>query len=90
MKAVHNVLPGYIKLCYVYVKFKRANQVAYLQKLANQSVLNSALVIKMVNNYFSGSKGGCRRKQEKLWSFEKARKILIEKIGERQWKIDFH
>ena len=31
-------------------------KVAHLQKLANQSVLNGALVIEMVNNYFSDSK----------------------------------
>ena len=27
-------------------------KVAYLQKLANESVLNGALVIEMVNNFF--------------------------------------
>ena len=31
-------------------------KVAYLQKLVNQSILNDALVIEMVNNYFSESK----------------------------------
>ena len=34
-------------------------KVAHLQKLANQSVLNGALVIEMVNNYFSESKKNC-------------------------------
>ena len=34
-------------------------KVAHLQKLANQSVLNAALVIEMVNNYFSESKKSC-------------------------------
>ena len=39
-------------------------KVARLQKLANQSMLNSALVIEMVNNSFSESKKnfGCLRK----------------------------
>ena len=36
-------------------------KVAHLQKLANQSVLNGALVIEMVNNYFSESKKSCAR-----------------------------
>ena len=31
-------------------------KVARLQKLANKSLLNGALVIEIVNNYFSGSK----------------------------------
>ena len=52
MKAVSNALTSYIKLCYVYVKFKRV-KVAHLQKLANQSMLNGALGIEMVNNSFS-------------------------------------
>ena len=30
-------------------------KVAHLQKLANQSMLNGALVIEMVNNFFSES-----------------------------------
>ena len=36
-------------------------KVAHLQKLANQSVFNGALVIEMVNNYFSESKKSCGR-----------------------------
>ena len=31
-------------------------KVSHLQKLANQSMLNGALAIEMVNNYFSESK----------------------------------
>ena len=31
-------------------------KVAHLQKLANQSLLNGALVMEIVNNYFSASK----------------------------------
>ena len=31
-------------------------KVAHLQKLANHSVLNGAIVIEMANNYFSKSK----------------------------------
>ena len=31
-------------------------KVAHLQKSVNQSMFNGALVVEMVNNYFSGSK----------------------------------
>ena len=47
-------------------------KVSHLQKLANQSILNSALVIEMVYNSFNESK--------KNRSFDKARKVLIKKI----------
>ena len=43
MKAVKKILMSYIKLCYVYVKLDEPIKVAYLQKLANQSVLTGAL-----------------------------------------------
>ena len=45
--------------------------VAHLQTLANQSMLNGALVIEMVNNSFS--------ERKKNWSFDKARNVLAEK-----------
>ena len=45
-----------------------AIKVAHLQKLANQSMLNGALVIEMVYNSFSESK-----------SFDEARNVLIKK-----------
>ena len=48
-------------------------KIAHLQKLANQSTLNGALVTEMVNNSF------CEIKQKNHWSFDKARNILIEK-----------
>ena len=43
-------------------------KVAHLQKLANQSLLNGALVMEMVNNSFSESKKnfGCLIKRKKL------------------------
>ena len=43
MKTVKIFLMSYIKLCYVYVKFKELIKVAHLQKLANQSMLNGTL-----------------------------------------------
>ena len=46
-------------------------KVADLQKLANQLMLNDALVIEMVNNSFSESK-------KNFWSFEKAGNALIK------------
>ena len=39
-------------------------KVAHLQKLANQSMLNGALVIEMVNNFFSESMG----KKTEIWT----------------------
>ena len=46
-------------------------KVAHLQKLANQSILNSAFVIEMVNNYF--------RKSKKTFFIDKARNVLTGK-----------
>ena len=71
MKTVKKFLMSYIKLCYVYVKFDEPIKVAHLQKLANQSMLNGA--VRNGNQFF-------RWKLEKLWSFDKARNVLIEKI----------
>ena len=55
---VPNVLASYIKVCnYVMSNSNEPIKVAHLQKLANQSVLNGALVIKKwLNNSFSDSK----------------------------------
>ena len=57
-KAVNNALTSYIRLChYATLNSKEPIKVAHLQKLANQSVLNGALVIeKWLNNSFSESK----------------------------------
>ena len=49
-------------------------KVAHLQKLANQSLLNGALVMEIVNNSF----------RRKTLSFDKAEKVLMEKI--KIWK----
>ena len=51
-------------------------KVVHLQKLANQWMLNDALVTEMANNCFSDSM------KSKLWSFEKVRNVLIEKKNE--------
>ena len=45
-------------------------KVAHLQKLANQSLLNGALVMEMVNNFFIQSKKNL---------FDKVEHVLIEK-----------
>ena len=46
VEAVNNALMSYIRLCnYVRLNSNEPIKVAHLQKLANQSVLNSALVI---------------------------------------------
>ena len=47
-------------------------KIVHFHKLANQSMLNGALVIEIVSNSFSKSK-------KKLRSFDKARNDLIEK-----------
>ena len=57
LQAANNALTSYIKLCnYVMLNSNEPNKVAHLQKLGNQSVLNGALVIEIVNNSFSESK----------------------------------
>ena len=71
MKTVKKILMSYIKLCYVYVKFNEPIKVARLQKLTNQSMLNGAL--RNGNELFQW-------KLEKLWSFNKTRNVLTEKI----------
>ena len=48
-------------------------KVAHLQKLANQSMLNGALVIELVNNSFSESKknfGRLRKRRNKKMRFQ--------------------
>ena len=57
-EAVNNALTSYIRLCnYVMLNSNEPIKVAHLQKLANQSVLNGALVIeKWLNNSFRESK----------------------------------
>ena len=58
VEAVNNALTSYIRLCnYVKLNSNEPIKVAHLQQLANQSVLNGALVIeKWLNNSFSESK----------------------------------
>ena len=46
VEAVNNTLTSYIRLCnHAMLNSNEPIEVAHLQKLANQSVLNSALVI---------------------------------------------
>ena len=62
LKAVNNALTSSITLYnYVMLNSNKPIKVNHLQKLANQSVLNGALVIEMVNNSFSESKKNCCR-----------------------------
>ena len=65
LKAVKNVLTSYFKLCYVYVKFKQTNQSSSPSKITNQSMLNGAPVMEMVNNSFSKA-----RKALVVWESE--------------------
>ena len=66
------VLTSYIKLCYVYVNSVESIKVAHFQKLTNQSMLNGALVLEMINNFFSESKKNFLI--EKRETFQKNRK----------------
>ena len=54
MKAVNNVSTSYIKLCCL--NSNELIKIAHLKKLANESMLNGALVIEMVKNSFIESK----------------------------------
>ena len=58
VEVVNNALTSYIRLCnYVMLNSNEPIKVARIQKLANQSVLNGALVIeKWLNTCFSESK----------------------------------
>ena len=51
-----NVLTSYIKSCYVFVKFRLANENYSPSKLASLSLLNGVLVIQMVSNSLNESK----------------------------------
>ena len=72
MKAVKNVLGSYIKLCYVYVKFKWANQ-------SYSSLKISQLINVQWRTCDKNGKQIFQWELEKLWSFDKARNDLIEK-----------
>ena len=53
VEAVNNALTSYVKLCnYVMFNSNEPIKVAHLQKLANQLVLNTALVWEMVKQLF--------------------------------------
>ena len=58
VEAVNNALTSYTRLCnYVKLNSNEPIKAAHLQKLANESVLNGALMIeKWLNNSFSESK----------------------------------
>ena len=74
------------KLLTSYIKsynFMLNSNIAHLQKWANQSILESALVIGLVNRFFSESKKkfGCLRKSERSNG---------KKLRCGQWDIYFH
>ena len=56
----------------LYLCWIQTSQSSCLTSKIGQSMLNGALVIGMVNNYLIESK-------EHLWSFGKARNVVIEK-----------
>ena len=72
VEAVNNALTSYIRLCnYVKLNSNEPIKVAHLQKLANQSVLNSALVIEKWYSSFSSES-----KKKTLLLFDKYFNIL--------------
>ena len=70
LKAV-NVLASYIKLFYVYVQFKRANQSCSRSKISQSINVEWHTCDRNGKQFFYW-------KQEKLWLFDKARNVLIE------------
>ena len=54
-------------------------KVAHLQKLTNQPMLNSALVIEMVNNCFGGSKRNFGRLIKRETFYSKKIKVWVVK-----------
>ena len=54
-----------------------STEVAHFQKLTNQSMLNGALVLEMINNFFSESKKNFQI--EKRETFQKKKKRKKEK-----------
>ena len=73
-EAVNNALTSYIRLCnYVKLNSNEPIKVAHLQVLANQSVLNSTLLIeKWLSNSFSESKKNVCR----LVSYERLKYVF--------------
>ena len=67
-----NVLTSYIKFCYAYVKFKRANQSCSPSKIRESINGKWRTCDRNGKQFFEW-------KQEKLWSFHEARNVLIEK-----------
>ena len=67
-----HVLTNCVKLYRFIFNSNEPAKVACLQKLGNQAMLNGALLIEMLNNYF-------KKKQEKLWSFDKAKNVVVKK-----------
>ena len=72
MKAVNNALMSYIKLCYVYVKFKQTNQSCSPLKISQSINVEWHTCDRNDKQLF-------QRKQEQPWPFDKARNALIEK-----------
>ena len=70
MKAVKNVWASYIKLCYVYVKFKWTNQ------SCSSSKINQTINVEWRTCDRNG-KQFFQWKLEKFWPFDKAKKVKV-------------
>ena len=62
-----------------------STEVAHFQKLTNQSMLNGALVLEMINNFFSESKKNVLI--EKLETFQKKKEKMRETFSSEKIKI---
>ena len=72
MTIVDNVLSSCVKLYYVHVKYKRTNQICSPSKIIQLIKVEWHTCDRNGEQFFQW-------KQEKLWSFDKVRNILIEK-----------
>ena len=74
-------------MCYVYVNFKQTNQICLSSKISQSINIEWRTCDRNGKQFFQW-------KQEKLWSFDKARNVLIEtkidiKSSEKYSLLDF-
>ena len=67
-----HVLTSYIKLCYVNINFKRTNQSCWSSKISQ------SINVELRTCDRNGKQFFFQQKQEKLWSFDKAKNTLIK------------
>ena len=73
VQSFNNVLTSYVKLYYVHVNFERTNQSYWSSKISQSINVERRTWDRNGKQFFQW-------KQEKVWSFNKARNVLIKKI----------